>query len=747
MTETALREKQPTIPEFDAMSDDYFADPASYFARFRDDAPVFFYPYLGAWIVTRREDILTVLGDWTDFSNAANAADIEVPEKWHHILPPGLMAQLVTGMDPDGHTRHRAVMQRGFTKARMEAIQPEIEARANRIIDKIEHTGGGNIMEMYCLELTTQTLLAHLGLSYEYDGMMRQLRSDMARVLSSSREPIPAELYDGVWERYALALQDLQNIVLERRENPGDDFISEMAIQKDPRTDEYVLSPAQIALHICEFAMAGTDSTSQAMTAAILYLHNHPQALADAQADPALWSNVFEETLRLRPSAAFASRQAMRDMELSGVQITKGDMLWVALPSGNTDTSVVERPFEFDIHRENITDHLAFTRGRHTCLGQALARVQGPTGLKVLFERLPSLRPTDDIPMDFVKMVLLPVRLSLPVTWDVADIEQQMRHTKREMNLTVIEKTDAADGVTTLTLAHADGGALPRWTAGAHVDIHLTSASGEAVTRQYSLSGDPDVPETWRLGVLNEPNGRGGSAAVHALSVGDTVRTGWPLNNFALAPAKKYIFVAGGIGLTPILPMIAQAEAQGAEWELHFGGRSRASMAFLNELEPHGERVRLYPQDEVGHPPLPELFATPSEGTLVYACGPEPLLQAIEGNLTHWPTETLHTERFAPKVIELTEPDSSFEVEFQLSGVTRTIPNDKSILDVAEEAGLAAISSCREGTCGTCETPILEGQADHRDSILSANEQQENRTMMICVSRAAGNCPRLVLDA
>lgn len=747
MTTIAMTEDQPMVPEFDAMSDEYFADPASYFAKFRDDAPVFFYPYLGAWIVTRREDVLTVLGDWTEFSSAANAADIEVPEKWHHILPPGLMAQLVTGMDPDGHTRHRAVMQRGFTKARMEAIQPEIEARANRIIDKIEQSGGGNIMEMYCLELTTQTLLAHLGLGYEHDGMMRQLRSDMARVLSSSREPIPAELYDGVWERYALALQKLQEIVQERRDNPGDDFISEMAVQKDPRTGEYSLSPAQIALHICEFAMAGTDSTSQAMTAAILYLHQNPQALADAQADPALWANVFEETLRLRPSAAFASRQAMRDMELSGVKIAKGDMLWVALPSANTDPGFIDRPFEFDIHRENIGDHLAFTRGRHTCIGQALARVQGPTGLKVLFERLPSLRPADELPMDFVKMVLLPVRLSLPVTWDVDDVERQMKHVKREMNLTVVGKEDAADGVATLTLAHPDGDALPRWTAGAHVDLQLTSATGETLTRQYSLCGSPAVPDTWRLGILREPDGRGGSAAVHALSVGDTVRVGWPLNNFDLSESKKYVFVAGGIGLTPILPMIAAAEAQGAEWELHFGGRTRASMAFLDELAPYGDRVHLYPQDEVGHPPLDALFATPREDTLVYACGPEPLLKAIESRVAHWPGDVLRTERFAPKVIEITEPDETFEVEFQLSGVTLTIPRDRSILDVAEEAGLAAISSCREGTCGTCETPIIEGEAEHRDSILSENEQKANRTMMICVSRAAGNCPRLVLDA
>jgi len=746
-TITAFHER-PLVPAFDAMSDEYYEDPAAYFAKFRDEAPVFFYPWLNAWMVTRREDVLTVLGDWTDFSSAANAATIEVPEKWQHIIPDGLMSQLIVGTDPKEHTRHRGVAQRGFTKARMEAIQPEIESRAHRIIDKMEQAGEGNLMEMYCIELTTQTLLAHLGLGWEHDAMMRQLRSDMGRVLSSAQEPIPADLYDGVWERFASAFGQLQDIVSQRRETPGDDFISEMAQQKDPRTGDYVLSPAQIALHVCEFAMAGADTTAQAMANAVLFLNETPQALEDALADPSLWLNVFEETVRKRPSATFASRQAMRDMELSGVTIAKGDMIWVALASANTDPEYVDRPFEFDIHRENVGDHLAFTRGRHTCLGQELARVQGATGLKVLFERLPSLRPAEQAPLDFARMALLPVRLSLPVEWNVSDVEEHKKLHKREMNLVVTEKRDVAEGVATITFAHPDGAPLPAWTAGAHVDVLVEDDNGNTFERQYSLSGRIDDLQSWRLGVLREPASRGGSATMHAnLKAGDTVRIGLPRNNFALAESKRYIFVAGGIGLTPILPMIAQAHAAGAEWELHFGGRSRASMAFLDELAAYGDRVHLYPQDEVGHPPLADLFAAPQADTLIYACGPEPLLAAVESQLGEWPADALHTERFAPKVIELTEPDESFEVEFQMSGTTLTIPKDKSILEVAEEAGLSAISSCREGTCGTCETPILEGKVDHRDSILSESEQNANTTMMICVSRAAGTCPRLVLDA
>lgn len=152
----------PVAHGFDAMSDDYYIDPAQHFARVRDERPVFWYPWLNAWIITRRDDVLRVLGDWTEFSSSGNTATIEVPEKYRDIVPPTLMSLMIVGMDPDGHTLHRAVAQRGFTSARMEELRPEIEERAHRILDKLEGRGSANLMEDYCLELTTQTLCAHL---------------------------------------------------------------------------------------------------------------------------------------------------------------------------------------------------------------------------------------------------------------------------------------------------------------------------------------------------------------------------------------------------------------------------------------------------------------------------------------------------------------------------------------------------------------------------------------------------------
>ncbi len=739
-------ERAPVSTIFDALGDDYFRDPARHFAGVRQDTPVFWYEHLNSWIVTSREDCLTVLGDWQVFSSAQNSA-AEVPAKHHAVYPPELISMMIVGQDPPTHTRSRQVAQRGFTKERMERLRPEIEARAHRIIDKLENNGSANLMEEYALELTTQTIMALLGLGYEYDPMMRQLRDDEAAILSSAHEPLPEPRRTEVWDRFVKANLVLRDIIESRRESDADDIISVMASAKD-EDGSYTLPTELIGLHLSEFAMAGADTTAQAMTNAVIFLSQNPEALADAIAEPELWSNVFEETVRRRPSSTFTSRTAMQDVELSGVRISKGDMIFVSLASANTDPDHVERPFEFDIHRPNPKDHLAFTSGRHTCLGNPLARTQGATGLKVLFERLPSLRPTNAEELDFLRMALLPVRRSLNVTWDLADVERSKNTTVRTLNLQVAARQQASDGVVSLVLAHPDGGDLPQWKAGAHLDVHVPNPDGEPFVRQYSLCSDPGDPSSYRIGVLREPAGRGGSASVHDhLVEGSTVTVSWPRNNFRLSPSENYVFIAGGIGITPILAMVREAERAGANWELVYGGRTQDSMAFLNELAPYGDRVTLVPQDERGHIDLPGLLGQVRENTLVYACGPEPLLRAAEANAAHWPKDSLRVERFVPKVIQTTTADAAFEVEFARSGKTVTVGADESILEAAEKAGLPVISSCKEGTCGTCETPIVAGEADHRDSILSATEQEANTTLMICISRANGTCPRLVLDA
>lgn len=412
MTEQLVHE--PVSETFDAMGDTYYRDPARAFEVERDKHSVFWYPYMGAWVVTRKEDVEYVLSDWKLFRNGTKGESIRVPESLQDRIPADLISQLLVGSDPPVHTLHRSVAGRGFVKPRMDALQPVIEKRAHLIVDEIEHLGKANIVDAYCLELTTRTFMALVDLPYELEPMMRQARDDMFSILSSALEP------NGtieVWTRWLEAQMVLREYVAERRKNPGDDLISEMASAVD-RDGKPLLDDAQIALHIGEFAGAATDTTAQAMANAILFLTKKSEYIEEARQQPELWWRVFDETVRRRPSGT-ATRWATEDVEIGGVQIKKGEAIWLALASANTDPEYYDDPFEFDIHREVVGDHLAFSKGRHTCLGQPLARVQGSTGLKVLFERLPSLRADDDIPLDFFRMALLPVRRTLPVHWDV----------------------------------------------------------------------------------------------------------------------------------------------------------------------------------------------------------------------------------------------------------------------------------------------------------------------------------------
>ncbi len=313
------------------------------------------------------------------------------------------------------------------------------------------------------------------------------------------------------------------------------------------------------------------------------------------------------------------------------------------------------------------------------------------------------------------------------------------------MPLLVRSMTHEAVGVLSVELVDPDGRDLPAWEPGAHLDLHLPGG----LSRQYSLSGDPSDRSRYRLGVLREEAGRGGSAYVHeAMRPGDEVDFGGPRNHFRLERASAYVFVAGGIGITPILPMLAKATAAGVEWTLLYGGRTAESMAFAAELAAYGDHVTLWPQDRHGLLDLDRLLGAPRADTLVYACGPEPLLAAVEQRMSGWPAGALHLERFAAPVagpaVERDRGDEhAVEVVLAESGRSVLVPPDRSVLEVLLEEGVDVLHDCQEGICGSCEVKVIEGEVDHRDHVLSEPERAANGCMMVCVSRACGQ--RLVL--
>lgn len=301
---------------------------------------------------------------------------------------------------------------------------------------------------------------------------------------------------------------------------------------------------------------------------------------------------------------------------------------------------------------------------------------------------------------------------------------------------------DEADGVKSFAIERVDGQPWPQWAPGAHVDLVLDGKLG----RQYSLCGDPDDRARLEFAVLREPASRGGSSFLHErIDVGATIPVVAVRNNFPLVGAQTYRLVAGGIGITPMLAMVRSLDHQGKDWKLLYGGRTRASMAYLDELAAYGDRVTIQPQDEAGLLDLATYLGTAEPGKVAYCCGPEPLIQAAEQHCAAWPEEALQIERFRPREQDGPGASGAFEVELRRSGITVTVPADKSIADALEEVGIHIPRSCNEGTCGTCLTRVLEGIPDHRDSFLRPKQRELNNRMLICCSRAMS--ARLVLDA
>ncbi|MFI1291780.1 PDR/VanB family oxidoreductase [Streptomyces sp. NPDC020792] len=305
-----------------------------------------------------------------------------------------------------------------------------------------------------------------------------------------------------------------------------------------------------------------------------------------------------------------------------------------------------------------------------------------------------------------------------------------------------------ADEVKSLRLECPDGSTrLPGWTPGAHIEITLPSG----LVRQYSLFGDPSDEDGYDIAVLRQENGRGGSVEVHeSLVAGTTVGVRGPINRFPLQDAAEYLFIAGGIGITPILPMVREAQRRGVKWKLVYGGRTVSSMAFCELLgEPSQGDVSFVPEDELGLIDVQLTLDTADPSAAVYCCGPHGLISSVERACSERGRE-FNFERFGANpdagngVPAFEGTSGTFEIELRKTGKVLCVAENQSILQVVREVIPDVPSSCEDGFCGSCETKVLGGVPEHHDSILSEFERAGGQTMMICVGRSRSN--RLVLD-
>jgi cytochrome P450/ferredoxin-NADP reductase len=718
------------------------------FDTLRREAPVFWNPERGGnrgfWSLTR----------FADIEQADKSPEIFTSERFVNLEePPEQYMDLRRSMLETDGPRHRALrrlLMRDFSATTLRRYEDFLRGLARLTVDTALQQEEFDFVDAIAADYPINVLARLLDVPDEFtpqliswgNEIVGATDPDYARVLVDSPE---SEKYSHLPFRSPASIEIFEygrKLAAERKGGDGEDLVSRL-VNRIPE-DGIPLTPADFDNYFLLLVVAGNETTRQAISHAMKALMDHPDQLAFLRDNPDRAQIAVEELLRFASPVYHFRRTATRDVEMHGQQIKAGDKVVMWFASGNRDEAVFADPYRLDLTRYP-NEHMTFGKGPHGCLGAQLARLEIRIMFETLLPRLGSIEQTGDITRvrsNFVNGIKrFPVRVSArrrrPA---IAEMRTSLREHEGDL---VVEAVDhvAAD-VVAVTLADPGGEALPPWTPGAHVDLIL----GPGLVRQYSLCGSPSDSRTIRVAILKAADSRGGSSFVHErLHLGSVVRVRGPRNHFPLVSSSRYLFIAGGIGITPLLPMMAEASAAGAGWTLLYGGRSRASMAFADELSSYAGRVTLVPQDEVGLLDLDSALGEPQDDTLVYCCGPEGLLSAVEQRCSSWPAGALHLERFAARPAE---PDTRAERPFELvlarSGLTLTVPASKSVFDVVQDAGVSVLGSCHEGICGTCEQIVLGGDVDHRDSILTEDERTRNETMMICVSRCRSD--RLTLD-
>ena len=286
--------------------------------------------------------------------------------------------------------------------------------------------------------------------------------------------------------------------------------------------------------------------------------------------------------------------------------------------------------------------------------------------------------------------------------------------------------------IVSLELVAPDGSSLPPWEPGAHIDVQLVTRQ----QRQYSLCGDPADLGSYRVAVLREELSRGASMYIHSfLTEGRTVHASAPRNLFPVLPAERYLLLAAGIGITPILPMARALVRSGADWSMHYAVRDDAHLPFGAEIDALGDRVTVNSSDRAGRLNLDELLAELRAGVAVYGCGPARFTDAVEAAMAHWPSGSLHLERFEPKPV-VARPNQPFTVRLARSGKPVEVPAEQTMLHALNARDVAVPGSCLRGICGSCVLRVVDGAVEHRDSLTSGDE---TGVIYPCVSRALGS--------
>ncbi|SEL85713.1 Cytochrome P450 [Variovorax sp. YR750] len=744
---------------FDPFEDGYQQDPPEYVRWAREQEPIFFSPKLGYWVLTRYEDIKAVFRDNITFSPSIALEKITpTGEEANAVLASygfALNRTLVNEDEPAHMPRRRALMD-PFTPEALKHHEPMVRELAREYVDRFIDDGRADLVDQMLWEIPLTVALHFLGVPEEDMDTLRKY--SIAHTVNTWGRPRPEEQV-AVAHAVGNFWQYAGKVLDKMRQDPDAPGWMQYGIRKQMQHPE-VVTDSYLHSMMMAGIVAAHETTANATANAVKLLLQHPQVWRELCEDPGLIPNAVEECLRHNGSVAAWRRMVTKDTQVGGVDLPAGSRLLIVTSSANHDEGHFSDADLFDIRRDNASDHLTFGYGSHQCMGKNLARMEMQIFLEEFTRRLPHMRLSEQR-FTYVPNTSFRGPEHLWVEWDPAANPERANVGLRDVRVpvrigepsahsiarpvVVQSVTPVADGIVKLRLVSPDGKALPRWTAGAHIDVECGTPE---LSRQYSLCGDPDDTGAFEIAVLHEPDGRGGSAWVHAnVKEGDRLRIRGPRNHFRLDESlKKAIFIAGGIGITPVSAMARRAKALGMDYELHYSGRSRASMAFVDELAAlHGDRLHVHAADEGRRNDLRALLAQPVQGAQVYACGPLRMLEALEDCCAAWPEGALRVEHFESTLATLDpSKEHAFEVELKDSGLVLTVPPDQTLLTALRAANVDVQSDCEEGLCGSCEVRVLSGKVDHRDVVLTRVERDANTKMMSCCSRACEG--RLVLE-
>ncbi|MBK0870167.1 cytochrome P450/oxidoreductase [Saccharopolyspora sp. HNM0986] len=737
---------------FDPFGEDYQQDPPGSLRWSRAEEPVFYSPVLGYWVVTRYADVKAIFQDNIRFSPSialekitpVSAEATEVLRRHDYA-----MARTLVNEDEPAHMPRRRALMEPFTAAALAQQEPVVRRLVRERVDRFIDTGEADLVDELLYEVPLTVALHFLGVPEEDMDKLREY--SVAHTVNTWGRPTPEQqvaVADTVGKFWQYAGEVLEKL----RKDPSGPGWMPYAIRMQRRLPE-VITDSYLHSIMMAGIVAAHETTAHAAANAFRLLLENRGAWREICADPALIPNTVEECLRHSGSVAAWRRITTARTRIGDVTVPEGAKLLIVNSSANHDERHFHDPDEVDIRRENARDHLTFGYGSHQCMGKNLARMELQIFLEEITTRLPHLELVPDQRFHYLPNTSFRGPEHVRVRWDPRDNperanpgtarnsrpvtigEPPRRTITRPVEVESIEQ--AAAGIARITLVDTRAEPLPSWSPGAHVDIELNGMS-----RQYSLCGDPADRTRYQIAVFREPGGRGGSEYVHdRLRVGDQLNLRGPRNNFKLEPdAGHYVFIAGGIGITPIIAMADAALRAGSDYEIHYCGRSAGAMVLLARLiRDHGNRLTVHCSDQGGRLNVDELLADPREDTQIYACGPQRLLAALETATARWPQNALRVERFEADRGALDPAhEHAFDVELAESGRTVRVAADRSVLAALREADVDVPSDCEQGLCGTCEVSVRDGEVDHRDHVLTRTERRRNDKMMTCCSRARG---------